>query len=282
MKQNVKYRLYPSVLNSYQRFLDSDLDADDFMNLDRESGEQKQTADEIAALRECELLDLINRVEGESIEAADKGTAFNEIVDCLIENRPCKREDIELKSVWVDEKGKVYEQQDEATGELKKAIRARINGFEFLYDINTCKEAAAYFKGTIPQQYVRATLETRYGLVELYGYADYIGRNSVADLKTTGMYSFGKYEHGWQKDLYPYCLIESCEMTEIVTFEYTVFVLSKPSGIKPAMTGKMYKEEYSYNHEKATVRLRQMCERLIECLELHRSEITNTKIFGGE
>ena len=50
MKENVKYRFTPSLLNSFQRYLDSDIDADDFMNIDRETGEQRLTADEIAAL----------------------------------------------------------------------------------------------------------------------------------------------------------------------------------------------------------------------------------------
>ena len=275
MKEDVKYKLYPSVLNSFQRLLDSDVDADDFMNIDRETGEPRQTADEIAASRERDLLDLINHVESAPIEAADKGTAFNEIVDCLIENRKSSRDDLVIRSVLLDEGGNI-----QPDGKIR-AVQASIHGFVFLFDLETCKKAADYYKGTFPQQYVRATINTRYGLVELYGYADYIGRNIVADMKTTSNYSFGKYENGWQKDLYPYCLIESGDMTEVSSFEYTVFQLSGGTSRTPLISAKMYKEDYTYNHAKATARLRQMCERLIEWLEMHRSEITNTKIFGG-
>ena len=273
----VKYRFSPSLLNAFQRYLDSDIDADDFMNIDRETGEQRLTADEIAASRERDLLDQINHVEGEPSEAADKGTCFNEIVDCLIEKRKSSREDVTIKTVFVDEKGNVFEQDN---GGLEKAIMAQMDGFTFLYDIDTCKQAAAYYANAIPQQFCKAVINTCYGDVELYGYIDYIQRDKVKDMKTTKSYSFGKYENGWQKEVYTYCLVESGDMPSVSSFEYTVFVWSGGSSRTPLLTTKMYQEEYTYNHEKTTARLRQMCERFIEWVELHRSEITFKKIFG--
>lgn len=277
----VQYRIYPSLLNAFQRYLDSDRYADSFLNTDRETGEPRQTADEVAAQREQDLLDLINRVPHEPIEAADRGTAFNEVVDCLVLNMPCEREDITIKTVSLGEPDVVEAMGETHVGDPLKAIRAEINGFAFLFDVQTCKDAAKYYANAVPQHYCEAVLPTRYGKVLLYGYADYIFPNKVADMKTTKSYTFGNYEDGWQKDLYPYCLIESGEMTEVQSFEYTVFQWRGGTSRTPLLSAEMYKEEYTYNHEKATARLRGMCERLIEWLEMHRNEITNTKIFDA-
>lgn len=282
MKENVKYRFTPSLLNSFQRYLDSDIDADDFMNIDRETGEQRLTADEIAASRERELLDSINHVESVPSESADKGTCFNEIIDCMLLNRKSTRDDVQIDVVYVDEKGNTFGQPNapEATGETVKALRAKMDDFVFLYDIETCKQVAAYFAGSVPQQYCSAVISTCYGDVELYGYIDYIQRDMVKDMKTTTRYAFGKYENGWQKDVYPYCLIESGDMPDVSAFEYTVYVWSGGSSRTPLLTAKQYKEEYTYNHAKTTARLRQMCERFIEWVELHRDEITYKKLLG--
>ena len=118
--------------------------------------------------------------------------------------------------------------------------------------------------------------------MELYGYADEIVRDKVFDIKTTSSYQFGKFERAWQKFVYPWCLVESGEMPEVSSFEYTVFVLSKPTSKSPFITGKMYREEYTYDHEQAGIQLRSILERFIEWLEAHREEITDRKIFGGE
>ena len=263
-----KYRFYPTLLGIYQRYLQSEIAAEDFTNVDAE-GNYRLTPDQIAEQREEELLACVNRVKSETTEAQAKGTAFNEIIDCLVNNRKSSREDTEIKSVR-DNEDKPF------------AIETTTDGFTFLFDIDTCKRAAEYFAGCIPQYYCKADLQTKYGIVELYGYADELHRNKVYDIKTTKSYSFGKYEDGTQKDLYPYCLIESGEMTECASFEYTVFVPSGGTSRTPLITMTMYKEVYDYNHAKATARLRELCEGLIEWLEAHRALITDKKIFGGE
>ena len=47
---------------------------------------------------EKELLDAVNRVEHEPIEAADKGTCFNVVIDCLISHRKCEYEGMDIQS----------------------------------------------------------------------------------------------------------------------------------------------------------------------------------------
>lgn len=279
MSLQVNYKIYPSLLNKFQDLLDYSIVAEEPWNkvsesaqsrgeyLDREVGDYILTPDEMADKIEQELLDSINRVPHEPSEAADKGTAFNEIVDCLIEHRPSSRDDVTIRSVPF------------GTG---KAVEAKINCFTFLFDAQFCKDTAQYFAGCIPQFLCEAVLHTRYGDVLLYGYADEIGPDVVYDIKTTKQYNFGKFVHGWQKDLYPYCLIESGQMEEVKEFEYTVYVWKGGTSRDPLLHGDMYREVYTYNHSKATKRLTEMCERVIEWLERHRDQITDRKVFGGD
>ena len=255
-----RYRIYPSILDKYQKFLDSDLAAEEFWNKDADDN-YKLTPDEMSDKLERELIDCINRVDKEPSEAADKGTAFNEIVDCIVEHRDTERNDILLHST-------------------KEDIKAAYNDWEFSFDINLCKNVSRYFSGCIPQYTCSAILPTIYGDVELYGHVDYIGTNKVYDLKTTRQYQFGNYTKYWQRHTYPYCLVESGEMEEVTEFEFTIVKWIELKN-KP-ISGEMFKEVYTYSHENSKAKLRAICESFIEWLEMHRDVITDQKIFGGE
>lgn len=277
------YKIYPSLLQKFQSLLDSEIEVNESWNIDSD-GNYKRTADEIAEKHEAELIVMINREGTALIEAASKGTAFNEIVDCLMENRGSSNDRILISSVWYDPSCKMVITGDpddikDKTG-LEKVIEASLDGFTFYFNTQFCKEASRYFTGSIPQYLCSAILPTQYGDVELYGYIDELRRDKVYDIKTTSFYQYGKFANGWQKDVYPYCLIESGDCDEISEFEYTVFVLKNLKD--QPITGTMYKECYSYNHTSATQRLTQMCERFIEWLEAHRDQIKDKKIFGGE
>lgn len=137
-----------------------------------------------------EFLDKLNRVPFTS-EAADKGTAFNELVDNLC----------------VD---------FEAYGVLPMDDILSHSGFDFPGDI--VREFVAQFAGCLRQIYVERTIQTRYGPVLLYGYVDELLWWVVYDIKTTKSYDLGKYTRNWQHKVYLYCLIE----TGIDTFQYTV------------------------------------------------------------
>ena len=264
-QHELSYLIYPSLLNQYQRVLDAENDAEDFSNIDSESGDYRRSPEEILAEREQELLDSINRVERLPIEAADKGTAFNEIVDCLITGMRSTRDDVTISKVQVDD---------------KEMVKAAINGFEFVFDTDLCKATAEYFAGTVPQHRCEGIVETKYGSAMLYGYADYIFPNKVVDLKTCSRYDFGKYSRNWQKEVYPYCLIQSGDLQECNMFEFYVVQLKNPTKEFPWIRGVDYKEEYNYNHEKASIDIRQMLERFIEWLEAHKDQITDEKIFN--
>ena len=263
---NARYRIYPSLLDKFQSFLDVEQSVEEFWNIDAE-GEYKETADEMSDRLERELIDCINRVPREPIEAADKGTCFNEVIDCLISRRKCEHEGIDIKSGEVG---------------ANRVITAKLNGFEFHYDVDFCKEVAEALEGAVSQHLCSAVLPTRYGDVELYGYADEIVADEVVDVKTTGRYEFGKYGKGWQRHVYPFCLQESGQVRSVKGFEYLVVVWKGGTSRTPVLTGTIYEEYYTYNHEQSRHALTQVCERFIEWLEAHRDQITDTKIFAEE
>lgn len=295
-----KYRFYATLLDKFQNFLDTQ--AEDYFYQDEEGKWHKNysesedtlhfSQEEVDALLKQELLDAINRVPHEPSEAASKGTALNEIVDCLIHNRKSDNEDIVIKSLkgfnvergfgCTDEVGKpiYYDYWFEYV--KKPCIYAGLDGFGFYFDIDFCKSIAEYFKGSLSQVFTSATIDTKFGEVELYGYIDELRENKVYDLKTTSKYEFGKYAKYWQRHAYPYTLIESGMCTEINSFEFTAYALKGGTSRTPLITGVQYPEVYQYDHEQSKVLLKEICERFCEFLEDNRSLITNKKIFNEE
>ncbi len=220
-----KYRIYPSLLDKFQELIDYEQVADEDWNKVSESalergeypgcdiGDYKLTPDEMYLKIEAELIDSINRCPKEPNEAADKGTAFNEIVDCLIERRKSSRDDCKIYSCY---------NQGGVNG--IRVARAEINGFTFDYDLKLCREVAKVFEGSLTQFFTCASIDTRYGEVEIYGFIDEWVGNEVVDIKTTGTgkYAFWKFERKWQRHAYPYCVIESGLTTDEERFTYYV------------------------------------------------------------
>lgn len=266
MKPN--YRIYPSLLDAFERLCNTQEEFEAFYNEDAENGGYKVSFEELYAKNEQALLDSINRVPHEPIEAADRGTCFNEIIDALLEHRKSNREDVSIES------------KHDALG--VRYIEAKMHDYTFNFDCGFCLGVASYFKGAIPQHKCEATINTEYGEVQLYGYADEIRQDVVYDIKTTKSYEFGKYEKGWQRYVYPYCLIEAGELTEVREFEYTPVVLTGGTSRQPLITGTMYRERYDYDHEDAKRKIKQGLERFIAWIELNREKITDKKIFNEE
>ena len=260
--QKPNYRINPSLLNSYWNLVNYDTIWDTFYG---QSEEPAVTLEEFYRKQEQELLDSINRIDRGPIEAASKGTALNEIVDCIIEHR--KSGSVGIRSVR-DPEGR------------PQHIIADIDGFTFLFDAGLCMELASYFRGSVCQHLCEATMQTAFGPVILYGYSDYVRKDVVYDLKTTSSYSYGKYADGFQKDLYPWCLIESGELETVSGFEYTAVKLTGGSAKNPIISGDVSREWYDYDHRLAGERLRDFCESFINWVELHRAQITHTRIFN--
>lgn len=280
METQPKYCIYPTLLIGFQSLLDYELAAEEDWNkvteaahnrgehLDKEIGDYKLTPDEMYLKLECDLLDTVNRVDGDYCEAAARGTAFNEIVDCLIENRRSRLPNCDIRTA--------------ANASGTRVIRADIDGYSFDFDISLCREAAREFKGSLTQFMAKSTIGTKYGSVCLYGYIDEWCGNKMYDIKTTSRYAWGKYERGWQRYVYPWCVIEAGETTEVESFTYWIVEWAhQPKGM-PLTAKGIYREEYTYDHEDATMKIRNMVESFIEWLESRRDFIQDKRIFGGE
>lgn len=315
MKSRHKYAFYPTLLDGFTRMLSTN--AEDYFyqdddgkwhkNYNESDGTMHYSQEEVDALLEQELLDKINRKPFEPSEAASKGTIFNEIVDCIIDRRNTKEKDYCIASakdfaefalkaygavIVNDENGTPKVLNEDGLGLLepyyetikkigKPFIYGGIDGFEFYFDRQLCLDAAKYFDCALTQYYTSANIDTCYGRVKLYGYIDELVKDKVYDIKTTKSYTFGNYKNYWQRHVYPYCLIESKDCTDIKAFEFSVFKLNGGGVRNPLITADFYREVYDYNHEQSTEIIRQQCERFIEFIEAHRDKITDKKILGG-
>ena len=303
----LKYRIYPSLLDKFQAYLNVEAEYEGPFNKNAYTGEYTPSMEEMEEKLKQSLLNSINRVPYHSL-AADNGTVFNELVDCLHKKRDTFRTDIEFKT---------FKEQG--------VIAARLSQKEFedevfLYDKEGAKSVAAFFEGSCSQLYVESTLDTALGKVLLYGFIDELKRDIVYDLKTTNMYQFGKFENHWQRFVYPYCLINSKQVKEITGFEYSIikwrtrtvkiqkgnslyrwinpkpFYLLDGKDVPQGTDGAIeqypdeisakvhsyeyYQEYYDYDHKEATDKLRYIVESFIEFLEANRPLITDKKIFN--
>ena len=259
MDRQPEYRFYATLLDAFTDYLNSDNIYERYWGW---SDNPPLTPEEFRQKQFEELIDRINRVPFDS-EAADRGTAFNEVVDCLIEHR--KSDTVQVERVYSNP---VY---NEATGEVSDAVlialRATYNNRTFTFPISICREFTDYYKGALTQQRVSALLPTCFGPVEVYGVIDELLPLSVHDIKTTSSYYVGKYRDHWQHVVYPYCLMQSG--SDVRLFEYNVTDFKQT-----------YTESYTFVPERDIPRLTEHCEDFIHFLNDNRNLITDKKIFG--
>jgi len=244
MKPN--YRFYATLLDTFQGYLSS---SEMYQQFWGSSENPAKTEEEFEAEQYQSLIDNINRVPFDS-EAADKGTAFNEVVDCLIEHR--KSEKMDIKS-------------DKGNG----IINVNYNSRTFEFPLALCLEFSNYFRGALTQQRVSGLVYTRQGLVEVYGVTDEIMPLKVHDIKTTGRYNAFKFRKHWQHIVYPFCLLQNGN--GVYDFEYDITDFQK-----------IYVENYTFNPDIHIQQLVNHCERLIQFIEnnMDKIDLTTTKIFG--
>ena len=257
MPAQPKYRFYATILDAYSNYVNSDVVWARYWQW---SENPPHTPEEFHKMQFDQLIDRINRVPFES-EAASKGTAFNEVVDCMVMNRKSSFADI----------SKVYRDNDPATKEVI-GVKATLDGFDFTFDINLCREFACYFRGAVPQLFVSATLPTAFGDVELYGYIDELMPFSVHDIKTTGSYRMGKFKDHWQHHVYMYCLHQGGSTLD--TIEYNVAEIDRYG------RWKTFTESYNYRHRQSVELLTAHCEDFIKFLQENRGLIIDKKIIA--
>ena len=251
---NVSYNFYATLLDSFQNYIDSDVNWEKFWG---GSADPKLSIAEYTEQCKQELIDRINRVPFDS-EAADRGSAFNEIVDCLIEHR--KPKDMEVVKVY---------NENNAVIALKALYKER----EFTFPIEMCRDMADSYKGAIPQYFCEGILPTKYGNVKLYGFIDELMPDSIHDIKTTSKYEAFKFRKHWQHIVYPYCLM--CMGSDVTTFNYDVVVLNKDP-----FNYDFFRESHCFIPHLHIPRLTEHCERLIEFLLVNKDLITDKRIFN--
>ena len=258
--ESVKYNIYPSILDAFQDYLNSE---DIWLRYWGNSDEPLISLEDFEQKQFKGLIDKINRVPiaWEDSEKADMGTAFNEIVDCLILNKK-------------SDKMQIIRRCDPEDNTLVTHLEANYNNRIFSFPIGICREFAKYYKGAIPQVYTEAVFQTKYGEVKLYGYIDVLMPTSIHDIKVTGSYEAWKFKDKWQRVVYPYCINESgCNISD---FEYNILL------IKETKSGNMYEsltEYYNYTNDDKE-RLTAFVEQFIEFLEENRNLIIDKKIFN--
>lgn len=218
------YRFYITLLDSFQRYLDS------------ESDDAKQG-----------LLNSINRVPFFS-EAADKGSAFNDLIDLLISDKSKLDEVNEIEQEYITH---TYIRRDGTTG-------------TYTFPKFIVHEYVKRLTGALIQVYVEVKIETSFGDVILYGYVDDVLPGKAVDIKTTGRYIFPKYLKAWQHKGYSHCL--SHNGVELIEFEYIVTDFNN-----------IFIETYpvrDYSQE-----LKNICEQLIEFIQANQDKITDQKIY---
>lgn len=256
--QRPKYCIYATLLDSYFNYLNSDVIYNRYYGW---SENPPCTEEEFQKKQFEELIDRINRKPFDS-EAADKGTAFNEVIDCMIEDR--KSESVKVERLYSDEVN---------GGQHVTALKATYNNREFTFPISLCREFADYYKGALTQQRVGAILPTVYGNVLVYGVIDELMPNSVHDIKTTGSYTVGKFKDHHQHLVYPYALMMNG--SDVRSFEYNIVEFNRGYVVDT------YTETYVFEPARDIPILVEHCESFIRFLEENRSLIIDKKIFGG-
>lgn len=269
-----KYKFYGTILDSFQNYLNSDIIYQKYYGW---SENPPCTLEEFQQNQFQSLIDRINRVPFDN-EAADRGTCFNEIIDCMVEHR--KSDMMKIERVYKQiVQGDVSGDPDERWADVEYtdeviALKANFNNRDFVFPIELCREFATYFKGALTQQRVEAILPTAYGNVLVYGLIDELMPLSVHDIKTTGSYTVGKFKDHYQHLVYPYCLMQNG--SNVRTFEYNIAELNKYN--KCIGT---YTETYVFNPDRDIPVLKNHCEEFIRFLNDNRNLITDKKIFGG-
>lgn len=244
-----KYNIYATLLDTFQNYLDSDKIYSRYWG---NSENPPHTPKEFEQLQYQAVLDRINRVPFDS-DAADRGTCFNEIIDCIVERR--KSDKMELLST-------------------DTTIKAKYKEKEFIFVRSQILDAAKVYKNAVSQVLCLGILKFDDIEINLYGYIDELFFSKVVDIKTTSRtpQAFAFRDH-WQHRVYPYCLNEMG--AKIDTFEYHHYVLNEQNNITAFVI-----EPYPIDLDRIKPDLINICTLFTQFIELNKEKITDKKIFN--
>lgn len=253
------YNIYATLLDTFQDYISSSEVYQQYWGF---SEDPSKTEEEFESEQFQGLIDRINRVPFDS-EAADKGTAFNELVDSI-----CNTKQFIENGKPINEKMSLLRSNKE-----RGIFELVYNNRPFEFPLEQTVEFSKRYQGAICQVMTESILPTKYGDVCLYGYIDELMPMSVHDIKTTGKYSVGKFRKHWQKIVYPYCL--NMNGNNVTDFEYNVVRFKDK-----ANNFDTFDEFYSYVPDRDIKLLTEHIESLIEFIEANKEQITDLKIFN--
>lgn len=285
MDKGIVARIYATALDAFKQYLDSD---DIWEKYWGGSENPPHTPEEFKQKQYEDLINRINRVPFEN-EAMSKGTAFNELIDAIIEKRnpngmkvsrayksytptelasklSCSQEELESlvkgSNIKFDNVRNCYIDLDEFSG-----YDVECNEYKFFFPLDIVMHYKKIYDKSIPQYRTSGIMYTMYGRVELYGYIDELMPMSIHDIKTTKAYSSFMFRHHYQHLVYPYCLIQ--EGMNIHRFDYDITDFKD-----------VYTETYYFNEERDIPKLRAIVEDFLGFLFENKSVITDKKIFN--
>lgn len=248
----IRYRIYATLLDSFQSLRNCDEIYEKYWG---RSESPQYTLEEFRDKKFQEFFNGINRIR-ETNEQASRGSAFNEVIDCIVKG---VRPSFGVTRMVSQTLGDCYQ--------------VEYDGFLFYIPIDICRTLGTKYRGAITQYRTEAVLPTRDGDVLLYGYIDELMPLSCHDIKTTGAYSFGKFADHNQHLVYPYCLLKNG--MDVTRFDYDVIEIDKSGRYNGP-----YTETYNFDKERDTTELQGRVEELVEFLEANKSLITEQKIFN--
>ncbi|PRY51498.1 hypothetical protein B0I27_10783 [Arcticibacter pallidicorallinus] len=229
-----KYKFYATLLDAFHYYLHSE--AEDAF---------------------AEFINKINRVPFSS-EKAEKGTAFNDLVDLVAAGKLSDAINDGLVVPQVVRKVEVY---------TYKHKDRQGNPWSFDFKQHLVHQFAARYENAVPQLLTEGYFETSKGTVLLYGYIDELEGDVVSDIKTTTKYEFPKFLYNYQHIVYPFTLNQQGIPVTQFVYDVTDF-------------NNTYREDYIYNPERDLKRLHSHVVHLIDFLEINRHLITDKKVFA--
>lgn len=254
-RSDIRYKLYPSLLDKYTDYVTSDNSWEKYWG---NSENPKYSPQEWHEQKFRDLIDRINRVPLE-LTAAYRGTAFEEVVNCLVQNRKPKD-------------GFVFDKVRDSWGNVS-LIRVTYASSSFYFPLEICRRLATQYSGAVCQNFVRGVIDTRFGDVELYGFTDYTLPFGIHDLKTCGWYERGNYADHAQHLVYPFCLKQMGSPVDYFQYDIVEFKDEEAA---------LFSERYEYVESDAVDELTSDIEDFILFLQDNRELITDRKVFNED
>lgn len=204
------------------------------------------------------LMDKLNHRRTPSTEAADRGTALNNIVDDLL---------FGPKMLEGDERI------------IPHTYQTSIGGKMYVFDAQLCKALAGALEDAGDYQvYGEAIVNVDGCRVKLYGYADYIMPDGIMDLKTTTTYAPNKFRGHWQHRVYPIIMdaMGFLPRKDCTLFRYLVAELTRDEPYGATLYNEDYVVDFD-DYQRQTIDF--LSTQLLPFIERHRGDITDDYIF---